>query len=75
MKMYKYLFTVAVLCVSIIGCSDLEEDARSQLQPEERNLTLESVETTVAGAYGHLDARAFMSRALGLVLMLSLIHI
>ena len=31
---------------------------------------MESVETTVAGAYGHLDARAFMSRALGLVLML-----
>ena len=70
MKSYKYLFTAIVLCLSIVGCSDLEEDARSQLNPDERNLSLESVETTVAGAYGHLDARAFMSRGLGLTIML-----
>ena len=69
MKSYKYLFTAIVLCLSIVGCSDLEEDARSQLNPDERNLSLESVETTVAGAYGHLDARAFMSRGLVLTIM------
>ena len=69
MKMYKYLFTL-MLALSVVGCSDLEEDARSQLEPDERNLNLETIETTIAGAYGHLDARAFMSRALGLTLML-----
>lgn len=69
MKMYKYLFTL-MLAFSVVGCSDLEEDARSQLEPDERNLNLETIETTIAGAYGHLDARAFMSRALGLTLML-----
>ena len=69
MKFFKYLFTF-VLAVSVLGCSDLEEDARSQLEPDERSLDLETVETTLAGAYGHLDARAFMSRALGLVTML-----
>ena len=69
MKLYKYLFTL-ILALAAVGCSDLEEDARSQLEPEERNLDLETIETTIAGAYGHLDARAFMSRALGLTLML-----
>jgi len=69
MKKYKYLFAL-VLGLSIIGCSNLEEDALSQLEPDERIVDLETVETTVAGAYGHLTARAFISRALGLTLML-----
>ncbi|MFK7972782.1 MAG: RagB/SusD family nutrient uptake outer membrane protein [Bacteroidia bacterium] len=69
MKMYKYFFTLA-LSLSILGCSDLTEDARSQLEPSERTVDLEIVETTISGAYGQLDARAFMSRGLGLTLML-----
>jgi len=69
MKKYKYLFTL-VLGLSIVGCSDLEENAISQLNPDERVVDLATVETTVAGAYGHLSARAFMSRGLGLTLML-----
>ena len=69
MKKYKYLFAL-VFGLSVIGCSNLEEDARSQLEPDERMLDLETIETTVAGAYGHLTARAFLSRALGLTLML-----
>ena len=56
--------------LSILGCSDLEEDAKSQLEPDERIVNLETVETTIAGAYGHLSARAFISRGLGLTLML-----
>jgi hypothetical protein len=69
MKMYKYFFTL-ILALSVVGCSDLEENAVSQLEPDERSVSQETVETTIAGAYGHLDARAFMSRALGLVTML-----
>ena len=69
MKNYKLLFTL-ILGLSIVGCSDLDEDAKSQLEPDERTVSLETVETTVAGAYGHLDARAFMSRGLGLTVML-----
>ena len=69
MKNYKFLFTL-ILGLSVVGCSDLEEDPRSQLNPEERSLDLATVETTVSGAYGHLSARAFMSRALGLTVML-----
>ena len=69
MKNYKFLFTL-VLCFTMFSCSDLDEDPRSQLNPDERILDLETVETTIAGAYGHLSARAFLSRALGLTLML-----
>jgi len=67
--MFKYLF-ILILSLSIIGCSDLEEDAISQLTPDERMVDLETVETTIAGAYGHLSARAFLSRGLGLTVML-----
>ena len=69
MKKYKYLIAFFI-GLSILGCSDLEEDARSQLEPDERIVDLTTVETTVAGAYGHLSARAFISRGLGLTLML-----
>lgn len=69
MKMYKHIFILA-LCLPILGCSDLVENPLSQLEPDERSLDVETVETTIAGAYGHLSARAFMSRALGLTLML-----
>ena len=68
MKKYKYF--ILVLGLSIVGCSDLEENALSQLDPNERSVDLITVETTIAGAFGHLDARAFMSRGLGLTLML-----
>lgn len=69
MKMYKRFFTLALGLV-IFGCSDLVENPLSQLEPDERSLDVETVETTISGAYGHLSARAFMSRALGLTLML-----
>ncbi len=70
MKNYKYLLTLLVFGLAIVGCSDLEEDARSQLEPDERLVDLQTVETTVAGAYANTAARAFLSRALGLTLML-----
>lgn len=69
MKKYKYLFTL-ILGLSIVGCSNLEENALSQLEPDERTVDLVTVETTIAGAYGNLSARAFLSRGLGLPLML-----
>jgi hypothetical protein len=69
MNYLKFLI-VFVLGLTIYGCSDLEENAVSQLNPDERTVDLETVETTLNGAYGHLTARAFLSRALGLTLML-----
>jgi hypothetical protein len=69
MKKNKALIAL-ILCLSIGACSDLEENALSDLNPDERVIDLETVETTINGAYGHLTARAFMSRALGLTLML-----
>lgn len=69
MKKYKYLLSL-MLGFSMLGCSDLKEDPRSQLNPDERVVELETVETTISGAYANLTSRAFMSRALGLTLML-----
>ncbi|MFK8162651.1 MAG: RagB/SusD family nutrient uptake outer membrane protein [Lewinella sp.] len=69
MKNIKILFTL-ILGLSIPACSDLEENAISQLEPSERSIDLPTVETTVNGAYGNLTARAFLSRGLGLTLML-----
>jgi starch-binding outer membrane protein, SusD/RagB family len=69
MKKNKALIAL-ILCLSTGACSDLEENALSDLNPDERVIDLETVETTINGAYGHLTARAFMSRALGLTLML-----
>lgn len=69
MKPYKFIFTL-LLSFLFVECSNLEENAISQLEPDERSVNLETVETTVAGAFGHLDARAFLSRHLGLTLML-----
>jgi len=69
MKNIKFLFAL-ILSLSVFACSDLEENAISQLNPSERVLDLETVETTINGAYGNLSARAFLSRALGLTLML-----
>ena len=69
MKKYKYLFML-ILGLSIVGCSSLEEDALSQLEPDERSVDLVTVETTIAGAYAQSSARAFLSRGLGLALML-----
>ena len=69
MKKYLYLLTL-IFGFSLIGCSDLIEDPKSDLNPDERVVDLETVETTVSGAYANLTARAFMSRGLGLTLML-----
>lgn len=69
MKTYKYLLALA-LGLAMVGCSDLEENAISELEPSERIVDLQTVETTVAGAYANLAARAFLSRGLGLPLML-----
>ena len=69
MKNIKILFAL-ILGVSIAACSDLEENAISQLNPDERAVDLETVETTISGAYSNLTARAFLSRGLGLTLML-----
>lgn len=69
MKTIKILFAL-ILGFSIPSCSNLEENAISQLEPNERSIDLPTVETTVNGAYGNLTARAFLSRGLGLTLML-----
>ncbi|MGJ8736360.1 RagB/SusD family nutrient uptake outer membrane protein [Zobellia laminariae] len=69
MKTYKYLFLLIGL--SIVGCSDLEEDPITELSPESyfSSLSLEQVEGFVAGSYAHMLHRNFMSREMTQALM------
>ncbi|MEL0652105.1 RagB/SusD family nutrient uptake outer membrane protein [Algibacter sp. TI.3.09] len=69
MKTYKYLFLLVGL--SIMGCSDLEENPITELSPDSyfSNLSLEQVEGFVAGSYGHMVHRNFMSREMTQALM------
>lgn len=69
MRKYNYL-SILLLGLFMVSCSTLEEDALSQLEPNERVVDRATVETTVAGAYGNLSARAFLSRGMGLTVML-----
>ncbi|MHA7943678.1 RagB/SusD family nutrient uptake outer membrane protein [Formosa sp. 3Alg 14/1] len=62
MKTYKFI--VVLLGLSILGCSDLEENPITELQPDEflANPTLSQVEGFVSGAYTHMHHRNFLSR-------------
>lgn len=65
MKKQYYLLLI-VLGLSIIGCSNSDDDQMLQETP----LDLETVEMTIEDAYIMLKGRAFMSRSLGIVTML-----
>ena len=48
----------------MIGCSDLIEEPKTELNPEQyfKNLTLDQIEGFVDGAYAHMVHRNFLSR-------------
>jgi hypothetical protein len=68
MKKYKYLFLLIGL--SIMGCSDLEEEPVGLLASESFFTSLDKVQIAVNGAYGHMTHRYFMSREMSMSLML-----
>ncbi|SOE21569.1 Starch-binding associating with outer membrane [Spirosomataceae bacterium TFI 002] len=68
MKKYKFLFLLAGL--SIMGCSDLEENPVGLLAPESFFTSVGDIQTAVNGAYGHMGHRFFMSREMSMSLML-----
>ena len=71
MKMIKlnYLL-VLILSLSVTGCSDLEEEPVGLLAPEGFFTTVDDIQSSVNGAYGHMLHRNFMSRELSMALML-----
>ncbi|MBC5836439.1 RagB/SusD family nutrient uptake outer membrane protein [Flavobacterium muglaense] len=68
MKKYKYIFLLIGL--SIVGCSDLEEEPIGLLAPEGFFQSTGDIQTAVNGAYGHMLHRNFMSREMSMSLML-----
>lgn len=67
-KTYKYLFLLIGL--SILGCSDLEEEPVGLLAPEGFFTSVNDIQTAVNGAYGHMQHEDFWGRKFSLPLML-----
>ncbi|TNJ45835.1 RagB/SusD family nutrient uptake outer membrane protein [Tamlana fucoidanivorans] len=68
MKNIKYIFILTL--VSIVGCSDLEENPISVLSPDGFYQSSRDVQTTINGCYGNMTEEAFWGRKLSLPLML-----
>ncbi|PPK94428.1 MULTISPECIES: RagB/SusD family nutrient uptake outer membrane protein [Nonlabens] len=68
MKAYKYIFLVIGL--SILGCSDLEEEPVGLLAPEGFFQSTQDIQTAVNGTYGHMLHEDFWGRKMSLTLML-----
>ncbi|MCG9791788.1 RagB/SusD family nutrient uptake outer membrane protein [Flavobacterium algicola] len=68
MKRYKYIF--ALIGLSMIGCSDLEEKPVGILAPESYFTSMDKVEIAVKGAYSYMANRYFMGRETAMTLML-----
>ncbi len=69
MKKFKFLFLL--IGISLVSCSDLEEDRRTELSPEAyfASLSITEVDGFVAGSYAHMHHRNFMSREMTQALM------
>lgn len=69
MKKFKYIF--ALIGLTMIGCSDLEEQPVGLLTPSTYFTSLDKVQLAINGAYGHMTHRYFMSREMSMSLMLA----
>jgi tetratricopeptide (TPR) repeat protein len=68
MKTYKYLFLLIGL--SILGCSDLEEEPIGLLAPDGFFKSVNDIQTATNAAYGHMTTEDFWGRKMSLPLML-----
>lgn len=68
MKKYKYVFLLIGL--SILGCSNLEEEPVGLLSPNGFFKSTKDIQTAVNGAYGNMAEEAFWGRKFSLPLML-----
>ena len=65
---YKFLFLLIGL--TIVGCSDLEEEPVGLLAPEGFFQSTKDIQTAVNGAYGHMTHEDFWGRKMSLTIML-----
>lgn len=68
MKKYRYIY--ALVGLSMLGCSDLEEQPVGRLAPDTYFTSMAKVQTSVQGAYSYLSSRFFMGRETAMTLML-----
>ncbi len=63
-------FLMLLIGLSIIGCSDLEEQPVGLLAPEGFFQTTRDIQTAVNGSYGHLTHEDFWGRKMSLTILL-----
>lgn len=69
MRKFNY-FLLSIMGLSIIGCTDLDENPQSEVSPDGFFNTVGNLESSLNGAYGQIANRFFLSRETGLTLML-----
>ncbi|WP_299058584.1 RagB/SusD family nutrient uptake outer membrane protein [uncultured Polaribacter sp.] len=69
MKTFKYILLL-LISISIVGCSDLEEEPVGLLSPETYFTDKASVQIAVNGVYTFVHDRFFLAREAGMALML-----
>ena len=69
MKTYKYLFLL-LTSLSILGCSDLEEEPVGLLSPDGFFTTVEDIQTAIDGSLTHAINEEIWGRKLSVALML-----
>lgn len=68
MKIYKYLFLL--IAISVVGCTDLEEQPVGLLAPDGFFQSTNDIQTAVDGAFTHAINEKFWGRKLSIALML-----
>jgi len=68
MKTYRYL--LLLIGISILGCSDLEEEPVGLLAPDGFFNTTNDIQTAANGAFGHMTHEDFWGRKMSLTIML-----
>lgn len=68
MKKYRFLFLL--IGVSILGCSDLEEEPIGLLAPEGFFQSVGDIQAAVNGTYGHMTHEDYWGRKMSLTIML-----
>ncbi len=68
MKTFKLLF--ALIALSVLGCSDLEEEPIGLLAPDGFFQSVNDIQTATNAAFGHMTHEDFWGRKMSLTLML-----
>ena len=68
--MINYKYIILAMILSVIGCSDLEEEPVGLLAPDGFFQSTSDIQTAANGAFGHMVHEDFWGRKMSLTLLL-----